>query len=306
MSEANLTLVFDGSAINNGEIDVQDLAPALLSMGELIQAVNYEINGNKVQIAVKVKATAEGSFEVDLTLIQSLVESTKALLVFAEANKDGIAAANELIDLLFKTTGVVIGGVTMIGGGLFTLIKFMKGRKPDKIEKVNGNIHVHIGDNYFITNQQTIQLAESVAVREQSKKSISALSRNGIDVIKIKRPSNTDLEVSKSEVGYFEYEEIEEELVDEIRPMTLQIINLSFKEDNKWRVTDGGDPFSATIEDTAFLNKIANDEVSFSKGDYLVCEVRERQFSTSKGLKKERSIIEVKNHKTAAQQLRLF
>lgn len=306
MSEANLTLVFDGSSVTNGEIDVQDLAPALLSMGEMIQAANYEINGNKAQIALKVKATSKGSFEVDLTLIQSLVESTKALFVFAEGHKDGIAAANELADLLFKivTGTAAVGGV--MGGGLIALIKFLKGRKPDKIEKVNGDIHVHIGDNYFVTNYQTIQLAESVAVREQAKKTVSALSKNGIDKIKIKRPANTDLEVSKGEVGYFDYEEIEEELLDETRTMTLQIINLSFKEDNKWRVTDGGDPFSATIEDVAFLNKIANDEVAFSKGDYLVCDVRERQFSTSKGLKKERSIIKVKTHKPAAQQLRLL
>lgn len=306
MSESNLTLVFDGPAVNNGEIDVQDLAPALLSMGELIQAANYEINGNKAQISVKVRATAEGSFEVDLALIQSLMESTKALLVFAQDNKDGIAAANELVDLLFKIVGGTIGTTSAVGGGLFALIKYLKGRKPDKIENDNGSIHVHIGDSYFVTNPQTIQLAESVSVREQARKSISTLSKNGIDKIKVKRVGNSDLEISKSEVGFFEFEETEEELVDETRIMTLQIINLSFKEDNKWRVTDGGDPFSATIEDITFLNKIANDEVAFSKGDYLVCKVRERQFSTSKGLKKERSIIEVESHKPAAQQLRLI
>ncbi|MDD9901192.1 MAG: hypothetical protein OXT65_09465 [Alphaproteobacteria bacterium] len=306
MSEANLTLIFDGFGVENGEIDVQDLAPALLSMGELIQAANHEINGNKAQIAVKVRATAEGSFEVDLTLIQSLVENTKALISFAEEHKEGIAAANELADLLFKVTGVVIGGITTVGGGLFALIKFLKGRKPDKIEKVGTEIHVHIGDNYFVANPRTIKLAESIPVREQAKKAISTLSRNGIDVIKVRRSAADDLEVSKGEVGYFDFEEVEEELVDETRPMTLQIISLSFKEDNKWRVTDGGDPFSATIEDVVFLNKIANDEVAFSKGDYLVCDVRERQFNTSKGLKKERSIIKVKTHKPAAQQLRLL
>lgn len=33
MSEEKLTLVFDGPAVENGEIDVQDLAPALLAIG---------------------------------------------------------------------------------------------------------------------------------------------------------------------------------------------------------------------------------------------------------------------------------
>lgn len=302
MSEANMTLVFDGPSVDDGEIDVQDLAPALLAMGELIQAANQEINGNRAQISVKVRATAEGSFEVDLALIQSFLENTKILFDFAAENKDGIAAANELTELLFK----FVGGTVTMGGGLFALVKFLKGRKPDKIEHNSGDVHIHIGDNHFVTNQRTIQLAESVAVREQAKKSISSLTKNGIDKIKVKRSGHDDLEVSKSEVGYFEYEETEEELADETRTMTLQIISLSFKEDNKWRVTDGGEPFSATIEDSTFLNKIANNEIAFSKGDYLVCEVREQQFRSSKGLKKERSIIEVKDHKPAAQQLRLI
>jgi hypothetical protein len=77
--------------------------------------------------------------------------------------------------------------------------------------------------------------------------------------------------------------------------MTLQIISLSFKEDNKWKVSDGMEPFSVTIEDAGFLNRIAKGEETFSKNDYLVCVVRERQFQTNKGLRKERAIIAVKD-----------
>ena len=98
----------------------------------------------------------------------------------------------------------------------------------------------------------------------------------------------------------------EEEIEDETRKMTLQIISLSFKEDNKWRLTDGAEPFTADIEDVDFLNKIANDEISFGKNDYLICEVRERQSMTSKGLKKERTVMKVIEHKPAARQLRLM
>lgn len=161
-------------------------------------------------------------------------------------------------------------------------------------------------DNYFVTNKRTVQIAESVAVREHAKKAVSTLSNDGIDVIKVRRPKTDDLEITKSEVIYFDYAETEEQLADETRTMTLQIISLSFKEDNKWRVTDGGEPFGATIEDATFLNQIANNEIAFSKGDYLVCVVRERQFRSSKGLKKERYIIEVKDHKPASKQLRLI
>lgn len=303
MSEANLTLVFDGSAVTDGEIDIQDLAPALLAMEELIQAANHEINGDKAKISVKVQATAEGSFEVGLMIFQFLTENTEAYLDFALENEDKIAAANELTDLLFKIVG---GAATVVGGGVFGLIKFLKGRKPDRIEEKAKEVYVYIGDTYFVTNKQAIKLVESVAVRKPAKKAVSTLSKDGIDNIQVQRSGQETLSVSKGDVGYFEYNDNEEELMDEVRPMTLQIINLSFKEDNKWRVTDGGEPFSATIEDIAFLNKIDNNEIAFSKGDYLFCDVRERQFNTSNGLKKERTIIEVKDHKPAAKQLRLI
>lgn len=302
MSEANLTLIFSGSAVEKGVIDVQNLAPALLAVGELVQATNYEINGDKTQIAVKVRATAQGSFEVDLCLLQSLQQNAKALFDFALQNKDGISAANDLADLLFKT----VAGTSACGGGLFALIKFLKGRKPEKIEQKGGEVHIHIGETLFVTNPQAIRLAESIPVREQAKRTIATLSNEGIDKIRIRRPDTPELEIAKSEVGYFEYEDTEEELADETRTMTLQIISLSFKEDNKWRVTDGGDPFSASIEDVSFLNKIANNEIAFAKGDYLECVVRERQYRDAKGLKKERTIIEVTNHKPASRQLRLL
>ena len=88
--------------------------------------------------------------------------------------------------------------------------------------------------------------------------------------------------------------------------MNLQIISLTFKEDNKWKVTDGLEPFNVAIEDEEFLRKINNNEIAFSKNDYLVCEVRERQYQTNKGLRKERSIIKVIEHKPSPQQLKLF
>lgn len=38
MSDANFGLIFEGSAVDNGEIDFKDLAPSLMAPGELIQA----------------------------------------------------------------------------------------------------------------------------------------------------------------------------------------------------------------------------------------------------------------------------
>jgi hypothetical protein len=75
MSEAHFSLIFRGPAVDNGEIDVQDFAPALLAVGDLLQAANEVINGDQAKVAVKVRSTTTACFEVDLSLWQQIVES---------------------------------------------------------------------------------------------------------------------------------------------------------------------------------------------------------------------------------------
>jgi hypothetical protein len=261
-------------------------------------------NGEQANVAVKVRATAEGSFEVDLSLWQHVLDS---IFTYSEMHKDGIAAANELTDLVMKAGGVLLGAVGSVGGGLLALLKWLKGRKPDRIEERHGVVIIHIGDTHFVTNRRTIQLAENVAVRTQARRLVGSLEREGIESISARRSEEEELTIQREDIHSFDLpDETEEELSEEVRRMTLQIISLSFKEDNKWRLTDGAEPFTASIEDTDFLRKIASDDISFGKSDYLVCDVMERQVRTTKGLKKERTIVRVIDHQPAARQLKLI
>ncbi len=294
MSETKMTLVFEGSAVENGAIDVQDLAPALISLGELIQAANRQINGDRARISIKMRAVSEGSFEVDLLSVQSIFEHAKGFFDLISDNKDKTSTANKILELLFK--------IGAISGGLIAFIMWLKGRKSDRIERRGEDVLIHIGDTYFIIDQQIIELEKNQDVREKTKEFISSLSKEGIENIKVRRPDSEDLDIRKEDIGYFEFDEAEEIISDKTRELNLQIISLSFKETNQWRVTDGGESFNVLIEDIAFLDKVANSEIAFSKGDFLVCSVREKQTSTSKGLKMERSIIEVKDHRSAKRQ----
>ena len=303
MSEAHFSLIFRGQAVDDGEIDVRDLAPALLAVGDLLQAANHTINGEQANVAVKVKATSEGSFEIDLSLWQHVLDS---IFTYSETHKDGIAAANELTDLVMKAAGGLTGAVMGVGGGLLALLKWLKGRKPERIEERGGDVIIHIGDTSFVTNRRTVQLAENVVVRTQARRLVGALERDGIESISARQSGEEELTIYRDDIHSFDLPDDTEDLFVELRRMTLQIISLSFKEDNKWRLTDGAEPFTASIEDADFLKRIANDEISFGKNDYLVCDVRETQVKTTKGLKKERTIVRVIDHKPAARQLKLI
>lgn len=304
MNEANFSLIFEGSAVDNGEIDIKDLAPSLLALGELIQAANNQLNDGRAQIAVKLQATGKGSVIVHLSMVQSLAAQAATLLDTLARHKDGISAAKDLADIIFK-----VGGAGVVGaGGFFALIKWLRNRKPDRVEVKDGDTYVHIGDSYFITNPQAIALAENIEVREQAKKLVSVLQNDGIQQISTRRPDGEKLTIQKTDVMAFEVPDAEEETLDDIeREMFLQIDSLSFKEGNKWRMTDGGEPFYAILEDVDFINRIAKNEISFAKNDILHCVVKEKQVRTIRGqLRKERRIIRVLEHKPGMRQLKLL
>ena len=307
MSEEKFTLVFDGPALEFHEIEVRNLGQALIAMCDLIHAANTEIYGGNSQVEVKVKAHAPGSFEVDFLLMA--LETARPLLNAAKQHQADISIANELLELLFKISGTALTGgiaVKKVGGGLIALLKWLKARKPEKIERqVNGDIHIHIGDNYFVTNDNTLKIARSINVRKSAKDLVAALKQSGVDILKVKRLHKPALEIAKGEVGYFDYND-EEDLTETSRKVNLQIVKLSFKEGDKWQMTDGGKPFSVTIEDVDFLNRVQKREVAFANGDYLKCDVLERQYRTSSGLKMQHIITQVHDHIPAAQQLRLI
>ena len=103
----------------------------------------------------------------------------------------------------------------------------------------------------------------------------------------------------------FDIPESQEQLLDETRRQAFSIIGLSFKEDNKWRLTDGENTFSVSMKDATFQQRVDNNQEIFAKGDVLVCDLRTVQWQVEGGIKTEYEVIKVVNHRPA-RQLVLF
>ena len=300
-------VVFEGDVAAGGEMDVRDLAPALLALGNVFTAANEELNGDRAKSSVRVQATGSGSFFVVLDIWVNFTDVLASFFDFAKDHHEGIVAANDLVDLIAK----IGGGAAFASGGLLAFLKWLRGRKPEKVEeKKDGTVVVFINEVRFITNKKVLQLAESLAVRESVEEFSEALEKKGVQSIRFEKPAAKEppLVLTPEDAPALKVPDAEEEvLLDEVRKMALQIISLSFKPDNKWRFFDGESTFTAAIEDENFLKEVANNERAFAKGDTLICDVHIKQYRTPAGvLKQERTIVKVREHIQAARQLRLL
>lgn len=111
------TIRYDGPALSQGEMDVQDLAPALLALADIAQIANRKFNGNRASLKVLVNADIEHRcFQLDLSLIQTLLDQAQTFL-----GKENVATAQEIANIIGLTGGA--------GGTLLGLYKWLYGRK---------------------------------------------------------------------------------------------------------------------------------------------------------------------------------
>jgi hypothetical protein len=289
-------LGYGGIALERNEMDVKDLAPALLAVGELFENSNQILNGERVRIAVKIKATEPGSVEVLLSVTQGLLDQAKTL--FGSDEVTAIINAKELIGVLG------LGGV----GGVVGLIKFLK-KRPIKsiVELDTGDYKVEVENGEVkIATKKEIQLFRFLNIRKSIEAVISApLSREGVDKVKFEHDGKK-IEITKEEAEYFTAPEAEEELIDEREIETnLQIVNISFQEEGKWRFSDGSSTFFAEISDPDFVRRVQKNEKYFAKDDVLKVFLRRKQFLTNGQIKTEYSINKVLDHRSAAVQIKL-
>ncbi len=116
------TIRYDGSDLSGHEIDVQELAPALLALAEMIQFTNRKFNGNDISMKVLVKADVEQKcFQLQIHIVQSFLDAAKHL--FSTEQYKTAREIAELLDLILPAG---------IGGGVFFAWKKIWGTKEEQ------------------------------------------------------------------------------------------------------------------------------------------------------------------------------
>lgn len=295
MSHTEFDLTYDGPAVENGMMDVRDLAPALLGVGQLIEAANRVLYGSNAVANVRVMTVRTGSFNIGLDVGVTFLQAMRDMWSGPEAT----AAAN-LIAVMTFGTGVPIGAIK--------LIKMLKGRNPNAIHrKEGGRVEVEINGQRIEVDEPVARVAVDLNVRLALESVIAEpLAKEGIERVQLGTPGKVE-RIQKEEGYYFLVSPNHEANIFESRYRApVSIISLSFKEGNKWRVYDGKSQINATVTDEEFLAKVNRNEVAFTKDDILICDFRVITRKEPKGLKSEHFIERVVEHRQASSQQMAF
>ncbi|RMV34302.1 hypothetical protein ALP12_01042 [Pseudomonas savastanoi pv. phaseolicola] len=296
MSKTSLQIVYDGPALQSHEMEVRDLAPALLALGDLFEEANATLNDGRTKVSISVKGSFKtGCFAIDLGVTQSLIQQAQDLFA-----GNPVTAALNLVTIL-GLTGTTTKGV-------FQLIKWVRNRKITNVEIMSdGVVRIFCDEDHFETEERVLALFRNWKLRKAFQDVVhKPLQRAGIDYFAVREPHGDFAAVSDVEADTFVAPEQEEERLEENdRIATLQLVNIAFRDENKWRFFDGSSTFYAMISDDRFLHEVEAGDTRFGKGDLLKVVLREKKSMVGEQLKAEHEVVEVIEHRRSGVQLKL-
>jgi hypothetical protein len=290
---------FEGAAVDAGRMSAKQFAGSVFALSELIERSAAVEFGQENAVVIEVRADfRRGSF--DYGLVAAVV----------------LPAAHHLLPMLTVVDlATLLRHIGILGGTAKSLLGLVKriGPKPVEIRQEGDNnvaVVFVAGDHSEIISgvePAVARLLQSERVRSALPDVVKPLLVDGIDRLRIgTRDEPRRFVVSREEVAQFEPPTArEDELTDSIAETALELLSPHFVQGHVWNVAQGGQVFNVRVLDTGFIKEV-DDGRRFAKGDYLIVELRTRTFATTKGMRVEREVIRVLDHKERSEQPTLF
>ena len=299
----HFSIKYDGPALQSHQMDIRELAPALIALSNMLEEANKVVFPNSESVQVNIQGNFKGgSFGVDLIAVQSITKQIVSILSGPEA------AAFSNLKTILEALGL-IGGA---GCGLIGLIKWLRGRKPSSLRTIGDRVIFEISETSsvetFEVHLVTSKLYQSRVVRKALASVVKPLERQGIDVFAAGKDGATSEVICKTDACWFELSATESDIVSDTlsKRVLLQIESAVFKDDHKWRFSDGGSSFFGEISDSSFIDNINSGIERFGKGDVLCVDLRKIQTVTDHGLRMDYAITRVHEHRAPLQRTFIF
>jgi hypothetical protein len=258
------------------ELDVNELAPTLLSLGSLVQQGNRVVYPDGRKLAVNVKPFRAGSFIVDLVVFPQTVQSILNFVSMSEALQ-----IKTLLEWLGLITGAPIGAVQ--------LIRWLRG-KPKAVEElgpdevrytayddrsvtVNMAVHQLVQDNSV--NNALINVYVQPLEKEEISEVKTYLRNNEGSAVSVPKEERESIRAFVTNAAPGAKETVKEVILPDV---FLNPKRGSFDGDPRdWSFRRGEEVITATIRDEGFIAKCATGEYRLNHHDLLTVDLLERQ-----------------------------
>ncbi|HEX8483955.1 hypothetical protein [Sphingomonas sp.] len=300
MVQEHFRVVYDGAAVEDGEMDVSQLASSLLALGKLIENADAVRTGETGRVKVRVRADVQrGSFDVGIAV--HWLEGIKDAAVGWALTPEG-ASTLALIGLL----GFTVKDVALLGGkGVIQAVRWLRGRKIERrIVLQDGNTQIITQDGDALTLATDVaRLVDDPQIRQPLERFTEPLREEGVQEIRFESEPGAIVErIDAAEAAIFAATAGSDPTSSAEFAATYQIKRLFFERGRKWRLSNGAQTITAEIEDEDFWHRVDSSDVAFAKDDYLECVVRMDQWFSGVGLKTEYRIGKVVKHIPAPRQ----
>lgn len=245
---------------NEHQIDSNTLINYLIHYNAVVAEVNNAYGKGEKKISVKVNALKEGSFVIDLSLLEETIVSL--------FSRDNIEYLAEMITIV---------------GGVYGAYKVLRGR-PVKTKEDRDSISTTF---YQINQQQNTQINQTIvyvynnrSVREAISKSFTTVEEDetvtGVEISSEVRGQSVKFgrdEFPTLQYNDFEHEDDVPQRIAEVVEARLTIISLNFERGNRWQFMYNGFKIAMTVKDDALMERIEQG-ARFGKGDSIRVKMR--------------------------------
>ena len=274
-------LSYDTKETEGHTIDAEKLGDAIVSTAKALKNADKILNGEYSDLDIEVKAHSEGSFVVEFVTY---------------LNSNGV---NPLSVLGFIASTAI--PVTVIGA-----IQQIKSRKIKLVEKVAGDKSkiVFNDDSEYELPTQVAELVINRTFRQDVEKIIKAPiagCENARFIVKNENDEDVlTLNLEDSESFTAIPVNIVDEVTEQNETINIRFTRVNFEGTSGWKIKHKEDePYSATMKDEAFLERINKNKENFSKGDLFAVKLKTtktHRHGTSPRYKRE--VIEVLRNRT--------